>query len=98
MATRKALHSEARHALKEQLKDKGRQRRAGLLRSDLAEAGSRNDLLPRLDLVTLPIDQIRLPARKVRKASEKHIDEVMRSISRFGLLRSRHHRQRQRSS
>jgi hypothetical protein len=77
-------------ALTEQLKDKGRRRRESLksvaASSSLARA-PRNDLLPRLDLVYVLLEDLRTPAREVRKLDPAHVREVANSISTFGFAR-----------
>lgn len=71
-------------SLREKLGSKSRNRRQSLSRSGSPEVVARNDLLPRLSLVQIPIDEIRLPARNARKVVEAHVDEVLHSISHFG--------------
>jgi DNA methylase/ParB-like nuclease domain len=75
------------HPLTEQLKGKGRRRREGLKR--LAASSSpvrapRNDLLPRLDLAYLLLEDLRMPVREVRKLDPAHVREVANSISTLG--------------
>jgi hypothetical protein len=73
-------------ALTRQLKEAGRRRRKAL--KDLsAPAGTRplrNDPLPNLESVYLPLDQVRIAARKPRKAEAAHIREVAASIGALG--------------
>jgi hypothetical protein len=45
---------------------------------------ARNDLLPRLDLVYVLLEDLRTPAREVRKLDPAHVREVANSISTFG--------------
>jgi hypothetical protein len=52
--------------------------------ASLKRSGMRNDPLPALHLVRLPIDDLRMPARAVRKLDPAHIDEVAGSISALG--------------
>jgi len=73
--------------LKEQLKTKNRDRRESLAR--VARPGSaarrvRNDVLPRLELVVMPVDDLRTGPRKVRKKDPAHMCEVAASISELG--------------
>jgi DNA modification methylase len=74
-------------SLTEQLKGKNRRRREGLAR--LAEPGAsaramRNDVLPKLDLVNIPLDELRMPGRKIRKSDQAHVREVAGTISALG--------------
>ena len=69
------------------LKAKSRARREGL--KALAESSSpvrapRNDLLPRLDLAYLLLEDLRMPVREVRKLDPAHVREVANSISTLG--------------
>jgi hypothetical protein len=69
------------------LKAKSRARREGL--KVLAESSSpvrapRNDLLPRLDLAYLLLEDLRMPAHDVRKLDLAHVREVANSISTLG--------------
>jgi DNA modification methylase len=78
---------EAARSLTGGLKVKSRARREGLKR--LAASSSpvrapRNDLLPRLDLAYLLLDDLRAPAREVRKLDPAHVREVANSISTLG--------------
>lgn len=73
--------------LRSTLKTKARARRAQL--ADVAQATSagvvpRNDLLPNLTLVDWPPDQLKLPARNVRKVGPAHRQEIVNSIKAFG--------------
>ena len=73
--------------LTEQLKGKSRRRREGLARL-AAPAGSthvrRNDVRPKLELVEIVLDELRLPARKIRAIEPAHVREVAGSISALG--------------
>src|SRR3984957_10126473 len=74
-------------ALTEQLKGKGRRRRESLKRlaaSSSPALAPRNDLLPPLDLVYVLLEDLRTPAREVRKLDPAHVREVANSISTFG--------------
>jgi hypothetical protein len=65
--------------LTEQLKGKGRRRREGLKRlaaSSTPVRAPRNDLLPRLDLVYVLLEDLRTPAREVRKLDPADVREV----------------------
>jgi hypothetical protein len=75
------------HSLKNQLKGKGRRRReeqARLAAPGAAPRTLRNDVLPLLDINYLPLDQLRSPARKVRKIDPAHVREVAAAISALG--------------
>jgi DNA modification methylase len=74
-------------SLEHQLQKKSRRRRKDL--SELAKASAaaqkkRNDLLPKLELVSIRLDELRLPERKTRKCTPAHIREVIGSVSAFG--------------
>ena len=74
-------------SLRNHLKSKGRSRRQEMNRlgqASVKRSGMRNDPLPALHLVHLPIDDLRMPARAVRKLDPAHIDEVAGSISALG--------------
>src|SRR3984957_5025147 len=74
-------------ALTEQLKGKGRRRRESLKRvaaSSSPALAPRNDLLPPLDLVYVLLEDLRMPAREVRKLDPAHVREVANSINTFG--------------
>lgn len=78
---------DAAGSLTDGLKAKSRHRRASLGRlaatSSPARA-SRNDLLPRLDLVYVLLEDLRMPAREVRKLNPAHVREVANSIRTLG--------------
>ena len=44
----------------------------------------RNDLLPDLALVSVPIDKLQLPKNQIRKLQEGHVKEVANIISTLG--------------
>jgi DNA modification methylase len=74
-------------SLQHQLQRKGRRRRKVL--SQLAKASAalrarRNDPLPQLELASIGLDDLNLPARKTRKSTPAHVREVMGSISELG--------------
>ncbi len=76
-----------RGSLKDQLKDKSRRRRDTL--DDLAAPAAaprarRNDLRPTLELVEVPINVLRYPARRLTKVDPALVAEVAGSISELG--------------
>ena len=74
-------------ALTEQLKAKGRHRRERLGRLSVSsppERARRNDLLPALELVYALLEDLRTPAREIRKLDPAHVREVANSISTLG--------------
>jgi DNA modification methylase len=74
-------------ALRDGLRDKGRKRRHKL--SGLGEAGpgrTRNDLLPRLQLVDRKPEELTIPSRNVRQIDSPHVRAVMHQISIAGFL------------
>ena len=74
-------------SLTSQLKRKGRRRRERLANLSDALALSaplRNDPLPHLELIVVPLDELRSPARKLRKREEAHVREVARAIQTLG--------------
>ena len=74
-------------SLRNHLKSKSRSRRQEMNRlgqASVKRSGMRNDPLPALRLVHMPIDDLRMPARAVRKLDPAHIDEVAGSISALG--------------
>ena len=74
-------------SLTEQFKGKSRRRREGLaqLASPAAAARApRNDMLPTLATVDVALDDLRLPARKLRACDPAHVREVAGSISALG--------------
>src|SRR5229473_1525721 len=78
---------EGQHALNGQLKAKSRHRRETMGRLTAASSPSRllrNDLLPLLDPAHISIDDLRMPAREVRKLDPAHVREVANSISALG--------------
>ena len=77
----------AERPLTEQLKAKSRRRRDDLARlAALSAVGRprRNDLLPALDVFDIPLDDLRLPTRKVRDSDPAHVRDVVGSISALG--------------
>jgi DNA modification methylase len=69
-----------------QLKAKGRRRREDLerLRTSAPAHAPRNDPLPNLDLVYVPLEDLRMPARAIRKLDPAHVREVANAISTLG--------------
>jgi hypothetical protein len=70
-----------------QLKGRGRRRReqfAALADARAPAAPRRNDLLPPLELLAVPLSELRLPARKLRKLDAAHVREVARTIQALG--------------
>jgi DNA modification methylase len=76
----------ARATLSDQLRRKSRNRRETQERLALASTAQRrrNDILPRLELSYLPLNQLRPSARKLRKLHPAHVREVASSISLLG--------------
>ena len=75
------------HAVQRQLQQKSGHRRKELLQLGKASAAPRvrrNDPLPRLELVSIGLDDLKLAARKIRKCSPAHVRELMGSISELG--------------
>jgi hypothetical protein len=78
---------DAARSLTSGLKAKSRARRESLKRlaaSSSPARAPRNDLLPPLDLVYVLLEDLRTPAREVRKLDAAHVREVANSISTFG--------------
>ena len=69
-----------------QLRRKSRSRREGQERMALASAAHRrrNDVLPRLELSYVPLNELRPSARKLRKLDPAHVREVASAISLLG--------------
>ena len=71
----------------EHLKGKSRRRRhdlVGLAEAEAAWRPRRNDLLPRLELVHVPLDMLKMPAREVRKLQPAHVRQVANAIAALG--------------
>jgi DNA modification methylase len=69
------------------LKTKGRGRREGLQRLAAAAAASRagrNDLLPSLELIYVPLDRLRSAPKKIRELDPAHVQEIARVIAELG--------------
>ena len=74
-------------SLKENLKGKSRRRREDLTRLAAPAAAPRalrNDILPHLEIVYVPLGELRSPARNVRKIDPAHVREVAATISALG--------------
>src|SRR5262249_29453311 len=71
--------------LVDQLRLKSRSRREDQERMALASAARpRNDMLPRLELSYIRLEELRPSARKLRKLDPAHVREVVSSISLLG--------------
>ena len=79
-----ARHPIGARGLTEHLKDKNRSRRARLAGLASLPYPPRNDLLPGLDLVYIPLGDLRTPARALRKQDPIHVREVANSIAALG--------------
>ena len=51
-----------------------------------APRARRNDPLPQIELASIKLDELHLPARKTRKCTPAHVREVMNSISALGCV------------
>jgi DNA modification methylase len=74
----------------DEIKAKNRLRREDLRRQSQARGAAghrRNDLLPTLELVDIPIDDLKFKSPRVRKRGHAHILEVFNSIDHFGFVR-----------
>ncbi len=74
-------------SFKEQLKTKSRRRREDLARLAAPAAAARalrNDVLPHLEIVYVPLDDLHSPARKIRARDPAHVREVAGTISALG--------------
>ena len=65
-----------KRSLTTQLKEKSRRRREGLERLPAPTRAPRNDPLPNLDFVHVPIEDLRVPPRAVRTLDPPHVREV----------------------
>ena len=83
-----ANHGQLRgeRAITHQLKAKSRRRREDLerLRASAPTHAPRNDPLPNLDLVYVPLEDLRMPSRVIRKLDAAHVREVANAISTLG--------------
>ena len=68
------------------LMDRGRIRREQLTQalSSAPRRPTRNDLTPMMELVTIPIADLKMPAKEIRKLTEGHITEVSNGITTMG--------------
>ena len=73
-------------SLTHQLKAKSRRRREGLerLRTPAPAHAPRNDPLRNLDLVYVPLEDLRMPSREIRKLDPAHVREVASAINTLG--------------
>ena len=75
-------------SLNHQLKAKSRRRREGLERlrstSPARARARRNDPLPNLDLAYVPLEDLRMHSREIRKLDPAHVREVANAISTLG--------------
>ena len=74
-------------SLRQHLKAKSRHRRASAAWQagpGAAPRAPRNDLLPSLEIVQLPLADLRMPARRLRKVDAAHVREVAATISALG--------------
>ena len=76
-------------SVKEAVRERGRLRRKDI--SSVAKVShknltKRNDLLPKLVLETIAIDNLKLPARKLRKTNAAHLREIANSIAVHGFV------------
>ncbi len=78
----------ARDSLKPSLTEKTRTRRASLKAASVLQSKMpqlRNDLRPELHLAEIPIADLKVPKRMVRKFGPEHVAEVANSIRQFGV-------------
>lgn len=75
-----------RAGVKAQLQERSRARRASAKSRTEASASRyvRNDLLPDLEVVSVPINLLKLAKRHTRKANDAHIGAIRHSIQSFG--------------
>jgi hypothetical protein len=74
-------------SLKHRLKSKSRRRREGAARLAAPSAAPRvlrNDILPTLELVCLPLQDLRSAKRQVRKIDPVHVREVAATMAALG--------------
>jgi len=68
-----------------ELRRRSRRRRESLKQAAHAEPQiTRNDIVPKLEWVEVPIETLTAPARNVRTVEKDHVQEVVTSISVFG--------------
>jgi len=76
-----------KRSLRDQLKAKGRRRREG--QASLSQPSARvrplrNDVLPALETIYVPLEDLRSPARKVRRLDPAHVRDVTAVMSELG--------------
>ncbi len=81
------MRNKSKPSLKTALTERSKERRTVERRSARADRRRtpRNDLLPKLVLETRPIDQLKLPERRVRRRSKEHIAEVREAMAALGV-------------
>jgi len=87
MAFRIASFDHVPQDLKSQLRAKSRARRDALSSQSESQglrSSKRNDISPLLAMTGTPVDQLRPPARDIRKNNAAHVKEVANSISTLG--------------
>jgi DNA modification methylase len=77
---------DGRRSLTSNLKNKGRRRRESLSRCSgpPSRLPLRNHLLPSLDLLYVPLEEVRTPKREIRKLDPAHVCEVANAINGLG--------------
>ena len=76
-----------KRSLRDQLKAKSRRRREGQASLSQPSARARplrNDVLPALETIYVPLEDLRSPARKVRKLDPAHVRDVAAVMSELG--------------
>ena len=75
-----------KRSLTRQLRVKSRRRREVLerSRSPSPARAPRKDPLPNLDLAYIPLEDLRMPSREIRKLDSAHVREVANAISTLG--------------
>jgi hypothetical protein len=87
MSDRRQENIEVLRPLSDKLRTKGRSRREGFRRlagTSLASRAMRNDILPPLELVYIPLDQLRPARKRVRKLDPAHVREIAGAMARLG--------------
>src|SRR5450631_4508257 len=77
----------ANGSLKAQLKNKSRRRRktlAGLSAQSLGPLVLRHDLKPKLEFLSLPVNELHEPIRNVRKSDPAHVAAIAGSLAVYG--------------
>jgi DNA modification methylase len=75
------------HALAVRSRARGRARRQAVIADATAAVKLRNDILPTLTVAMRPLLELKLAVRRLRKAEEAHVVEVMHSIQALGICR-----------